>query len=135
MKKNILKIVISIMCLCLFVYILSINSTKHDNKSIDLTGDDIYWNVSLNIQLQYNSVLIIKPATDNFKIPSEINIDIIDNNKCVYTDTLEYIPDSNKNLLGQYRVNLNSNDYFKKDNNDVSVIIRFNGESSSISLN
>jgi hypothetical protein len=99
-----------------------------------------FWHASLNIHLQYDTELIITPQRDDFKIPSEISADIITNDKCVYTGKLEYIPDSfNKNYLGSYRVRINSDDiisddYFKKDNNEVYIIIRFNNESSKIIL-
>lgn len=123
--------------LCLIFYLINANSSKQTSKqtTIDLTGGNGFWQVSLNIQLEYDSELIIRPGRDDFKIPSEISIDIIVNNKRVYTDRLKYIPDP-QFRLGQYtKVRLTSKDYFKKGTKNVHIIIRYNGESSSISLN
>lgn len=141
MKRNVLKIFISIMfiSLCVILFVMNTTSAK-PTGTIDLEGGNDFWHASLNIHLQYDTELIITPQRDDFKIPSEISADIITNDKCVYTGILKYIPDSfNKNYLGSYRVRINSDDiisddYFKKDNNEVYIIIRFNGQSSSILL-
>jgi hypothetical protein len=141
MKRNVFIVFIGIMIISLFslFYAIKTNSAK-PTGTIDLEGGNDFWHVSLNIHLQYDSELIITPKRDDFKIPSEISTDIIVNNNSVYTDRLKYIPDSfNKNYLGSYRVRLNSDeiisdDYFKKDNNEVYIIIRFNNESSKIIL-
>ncbi|WP_315122459.1 hypothetical protein [uncultured Clostridium sp.] len=137
MKRNFLKMFIGVMFISLYLifYVINTNSSKHANSIIDLTGSNGLWKASLNIHFKYDSELIIRPMSDNFEVPSEISIDIIADNNCVYTDRLKYIPDSNEKLLGEYMLALISDDYFKKDIKDVDIIIRFNDESSSILLN
>jgi hypothetical protein len=135
MKRKTLFMLIGIIFigLCLIIYLINANSSKQ--TTIDLTGGNDLWQASLNIQLDYDSELIIQPGRDDFNIPSEISIDIIVNNKRVYTDRLKYIPDP-QFRLGQYtKVRLTSKDYFKKGTKNVHIIIRYNGESSSILLN
>lgn len=139
MKRKTLFILIGTIFigLCLIIYLINANSSKQTSKqtTIDLTGGNNFWQASLNIQLEYDSELIIRPGRDDFKIPSEISIDIIVDNKRVYTDRLKYIPDP-QFRLGEYtRVRFKSKDYFKKDIRNVYIIIKYNGESSSISLN
>lgn len=140
MKRNVIKVLIGIMfiSLCLILYVTNTTSLKHTG-TLDLTGGNDLWKVILNVHLQYDSELIIEPGSDNFKIPPKISIDIIVNNNCVYTDRLEYIPSSNKKFLGKYMVKIDSDDiipddYFKKNNSKVYVVIKFNDQSSSILL-
>jgi hypothetical protein len=141
MKRNVLKIFTGIIFtgVCLIFYVVNTSSAK-PTGTIDLKGGNDLWHASLNIHLQYDTELIIQPARDDFKIPSEISADIIINNKCVYTGKLEYATDStNKDSLGTYRVRINSDDiipsdYFKKNNNEVYIIVRFNGQISSVLL-
>ncbi|BDR65721.1 hypothetical protein [Clostridium tetani] len=118
--------------LCLILYIINTNYSKHDT-TVDLKGSNGLWNVSLNIHFKYDSQLIIEPMRDDFKIPSEISIDIIVNNKRAYADRLKYIPNSNEKFLGKYMVNF-SDDYFKKDIKYATIIIRFNNKSNSVFL-
>jgi len=113
---------------------INTNPLKSDD-SIDLTGSNNFWKASLNINLKYDSELIIYPRRDDFNIPSEININIFVNKNCVYSGRLKYIPDSNKKLLGKYKISLISNYYFKEDINNVYIIIKYNNKSSSIALN
>lgn len=136
MKRNVFKvfIVITFIVLCLIFYIANTTFSK-PTGSIDLTGGNDFWKAYLNIHLQYDSVLMIVPGSDSFSIPSEISIDITVNNKCIYTDRLKYIPNSNKNSLGKYTATIKSNELFKKDISNVYLIIRFNDKSSSIMLN
>lgn len=68
-------------------------------------------------------------------MPPEINVNIIVNDKNVYTDGLKYIPNSNKELFGNYFVRLNSSDYFTKDTKNINLIIEYNNERSLILLN
>lgn len=134
MKKKFLKMFIGIMfiSLCLIFYVTNVNSSKHDT-TVDLKGANGVWSASLNIHFKYNTELIIHPMRDDFKIPSIISIDIIVNDKCVYTDRLEYIPDPNMKFLGKYVVKF-SDDYFKKDIKDATIIIKFNDKSSTVFL-
>lgn len=133
MRNNFLKIFIGILAVSLFViiYILSTASRK-SVINIDLAGGNDFWHVSLNIQ--HDSELTIKPRRDDFKIPSEINADIIVNSNSIYTNKLKYIPSSNKNSLGKYMVNINLNSYLKKASNEVYVIVKYNDQSSKILL-
>jgi hypothetical protein len=140
MKRPLLKVFIGVIfiSLCLTFYVSYTTSAK-PTGTIDLTGSKDFWRASLNIHLQYDGELIIMPIRNDFEIPSEISTDIIVNNKCVYTNTLKYIPDSNKNLLGRYMARIDSDDiisgdYFKRSNDEVYINIRSNGESSSILL-
>ncbi len=108
---------------------------KINNGSIDFNYIEkiINGSASLNIHFKYNTELIIHPMRDDFKIPSIISIDIIVNDKCVYTDRLEYIPDPNMKLLGKYVVKF-SDDYFKKGIKDATIIIKFNNKNSTVFL-
>jgi hypothetical protein len=141
MKRNVLKTFIGIIFIgvCLIFYVVNTSSAK-PTGTIDLKGGNDLWHASLNIHLQYDTELIIQPARDDFKIPSEISADIIVNSKCVYTSKLEYtINSNNKDSLGTYRVKINSDDiipgdYFKNKNNEVYIIVRLNGQSSSVLL-
>lgn len=132
MKRKLLIVSIVIVFISL-IYVITAFSTKQDT-SIDLKGENNFWQASINIHLKYDSELIIRPSRDDFKIPSEINVNIFINNKCVYTDKLKYIPSSNKNLLGQYMVTLNSADFFKKNINNIYITIESNNKSSSLLL-
>ena len=136
MKRIFFKILVGIIfiSLCLIIYMINTNPLKSDD-SIDLTGSNNFWKASLNINLKYDSELIIYPRRDDFNIPSEININIFVNKNCVYSGRLKYIPDSNKKLLGKYKISLISNYYFKEDINNVYIIIKYNNKSSSIALN
>ncbi len=134
-KKAFIFIGILVISLCLIFYITNTNSSKHTDTTIDLKGANNFWKASLNIHMNYDSELIIQPQRDDFNVPPEINVDIIVNDKCVYTDGLKYIPNSNKELFGNYFVRLNSNDYFTKDTKNIDLIIKYNNERSSKLLN
>jgi len=138
MQRNFLKILIVIVSISLFIafYLTSQNSNPlNDEDIIDLVGNNKLWNASLNIQLNYDSELRIKPRRDDFNIPPEINIELIVNGNSLYTNTLEYVPNKNNNILGTYMVVLDTDDYFNKDIDDVQLIIRYDNESSTLFLN
>ena len=136
MKKNFLKILVGItfVSLCLVVYIVY-PTFSNSASSIDLTGSNNLWKVSLNVHLKHDSELIICPRRDDFNIPSEINVNVIVNNNSIYNGKLKYISDSNKKFLGKYMTNLISDSYFKRDTNNVCIIIKYNGKSNSLTLN
>ena len=137
MKRNSLYILIGILFISLFTFFFLFNTnSENNNKTIDLKGSNIIWSASLNIILNHDSELIIRPQREDYEVPSEISVEIIVNENSVYIGNLEYIPDTNGFLIGKYMVNLNSSDYFNKDIEDkyVYIIIRYNDESSSILL-
>lgn len=134
-KKAFIFIGILVISLCLIFYVKNTNLSKYTDTTMDLKGANNFWKASLNIHLNYDSELIIQPQREDFNVPPEINVDIIVNDKCVYTDGLKYIPNSNKELFGNYFVRLNSNDYFTKDTKNIDLIIKYNNERSSILLN
>lgn len=137
MKRNSLYILIGILFISLFTFFFLFNTnSENNNKTIDLKGSNIIWSASLNIILNHDSELIIRPQREDYEVPSEISVEIIVNENSVYIGNLEYIPDTNGFLIGKYMVNLNSGDYFNKDIEDkyVYIIIRYNDESSSILL-
>jgi len=137
MKRNSLYIFIGIIFISVFTIFYLINTnTVNNSKTIDLKGSNIIWSASLNINLKYDSELIIRPQREDYEVPSEISVEIIVNENSVYIGNLKYIPDTNGFLIGKYMVTLISGDYFNKDIEDeeVSIIVRYNNESSSILL-
>ena len=133
-KKFLIISILLLLGLCLIFYIINTIPVKTANE-INLDGKDKFWKATLNIILKYDSELNIRPMRDDFSIPSEIDIDIIIDNKSVYTDKLEYIQDHDGSLLGKYTVKINSSDYFDKSIEKVTIIIKYNNESSTIVLN
>lgn len=133
-KKFLIVLILILLGLCLTFYIINAISAKTTNE-IHLEGKDTFWKASLNINLNYDSELNIRPRRDDFIIPSVIDIDIVVNNKYVYNDILKYVEDiDGSSLLGKYTVKLNSSDYFNHKTKEVHIIIKYNNESSTILL-
>jgi len=134
--KKILKVLIVIISinLCITFYLANQNSNSlKEEDTIDLVGNNKFWKASLNIHLNYDSELIIRPRRDDFNIPPELSIDIMVDGNSLYTDTLEYIQEPN-NFLGKSMVVLDSDDYFNKDTDEIQLIIRYDNEISTIVL-
>jgi len=91
---------------------------------IDLVGRNDFWKASLNINVGYDSELIVRPIREDFDIPSEIDIIIIYNNNVLYNTKLEYIPNKNKNLLGKYSAKINSDEFFNENIDNIQLIIK-----------
>ncbi|WP_313233756.1 hypothetical protein [Tissierella praeacuta] len=131
MKKNISKILIII----IFISICSILYTKSVKTDIvDVRGNNDFWRASLNINPRYNCELVISPATDEFELPSEINVDVLVKNKSIYTDKLRIIKNKNFSKFGVYKSTFDSNKYLERNYKDVYVVINFNDETSEIPL-
>lgn len=134
MKKKILICIIAILIIFILSYCLKEVYLIKTTRIIDMSGTNDQWWVLLNISLHYDSHLLILPFRDDFDVPSTINIEIISNNKTIYTDKLEII-NKKDNSLGEYRLDLNSRDYFNYKTKDLIVVIKYSNEASRVLLN
>ena len=133
MLKKLLIYIIVIINILIISYCLKETYLLETTRIINLSGESKYWLADININLPYDSNLIIRPFRDDFDIPSIIDIEIISNNKTIYTNKLEYIKDKN-GYLGDYRLELNSRDYFKYNTKDLIILIKYNNETSKVLL-
>ncbi len=127
MNKKHLQILFFIISISLIVsfYLVNKNSTTTNMPNIiDLVGRNDFWKASLNINVGYDSELIVRPIREDFDIPSEIDIIIIYNNNVLYNTKLEYIPNKNKNLLGKYSAKINSDEFFNENIDNIQLIIK-----------
>jgi hypothetical protein len=133
MKRNHLKIIITIVFIgiCLILYIVRYNMTK--NRIIDMTGSNDAWRASLNMAIGYNNELVIKLVTEEFEPPSEVFVDILVKNESVYNKKLE-IEHDNFPHSGIYKCYFDSIKYLEKNYKDVSVFVNFNNEAITIPL-
>lgn len=144
MKHKKIKILFSIISISLIIILYLFfnntikdrNSLKNYDKNIDLTGVSYSWKTSLNVHTTGTSILIISPFREGFEIPSEIEVDILVDDKVIYSKELSYIPNSNTSLWGEYTDILLTPDYFefKKDLENVSLAIKFTDDKEIIKL-
>lgn len=135
MNKKFSKIFIAIMII-ISIFMLSACTPQYPpDTSVNLKGANHYWLVFLTIFVPHYSELIIQPFNEDFVIPDEINVDIVINNKRLFTGKLRYIPDP-KFKFGQYKIELKSDDFYKKyKNQKYTVIIKYDNKRSSVLLN
>ena len=134
MKKKILIFIIILFNILLLSYCLKEVYLSKTIRIIDLNGNNKYWKAYININLAYDAELNIYPFRDDFNIPSIIDIDLIVDNKTVYSNKLEYIKDKN-DYFGKYILDLKSKDYFSYKTKEVILHIKYNNEVSEIILN
>ncbi|SNX53297.1 hypothetical protein [Thermoanaerobacterium sp. RBIITD] len=117
------------------IYVKCMYAAYPPDTTVNLKGANHYWIVFLSIDVPYNSELMIQPFNEDFVIPDEINVDIVINNKRLFTGRLRYIPDP-KFKFGQYKVELKSDEFYKKyKNQKYTVIIKYDNKSSTVLLN
>ncbi|PHO08021.1 hypothetical protein BFT35_02920 [Thermoanaerobacterium thermosaccharolyticum] len=135
MNKKLSKIFIVIMII-ISIFMLSAYTPQYPtDTTVNLKGANHYWLVFLTIVVPHYSELMIQPFNEDFVIPDEINVDIVINNKRLFTGRLRYIPDP-KFKFGQYKVELKSDEFYKKyKNQKYTVIIKYDNKSSTVLLN
>ena len=131
-KAHLSARIIAMLFLLGFFIIKSSEDRLRHNETLDLTGKDTFWKVSLNITWGYNTILRVTPRRDDFAIPSEIEVSIVDGQDTVYHHTLERIHDGG--YLGYFQENLDLNDAISPYVKNLSIEIVYGGHKSYILL-
>ena len=134
MKKNLLKIVITVVILVLIVSIYTTKTNLTKGTTIDMQGKDNIVRVSLNMNTGYNNELVVRLVTEEFEPPSQVFVDILAKDKSIYTNRLEKEENDNFPQSGIYKDSFNSIKDLEKSYKDISVSVTFNEQSFQIPL-
>lgn len=134
MKNNIFKFlsVVILIFICLVLYLTRPNKLKHD--IIDITGNNGVWSADLNINVGYNTTLVIAPSTDKFELPPDIFIDVLVKGESIYTDNIKIAKNKNFPKYGTYKCRFKSDKYLVKNFKDVSIIVSYSDVTSKVEL-
>lgn len=135
MERNLFRIIIAGVLASIFIvyYTISIHPLRNIN-SIDLKGKNDFWNTFINIHKNYDCVLMITPATDLFELPLEINVEVYVKDRCIYTDNLELIKDSNFKKFGTYKARFPTSSYLERNHENIYVVVSHNDNINKIIL-
>jgi len=133
MKKKKLQIVLLISIIILLVLGISKIKFNQQDETIDLTGSNSFWKVSLNVHKGYDSVLILQPRRGKFEIPKSIKFDLKVSNKSIYNGSIVYTKDPNPDFLGKYKLTF-KDDIAKQleKNKDIKIDISFNNQVNTV---
>lgn len=133
MRRSFSKGMAIIILVVVSLIFYSTRSPMRKNTTIDMIGENDGWKASLNMNIGYNSQLVVTLVTEDFEPPSKISIDILAKDQIVYNDKLTIVKDKFPHF-GMYKGSFDSSKYLERNYKDVSVLINFNDEIITIPL-
>lgn len=129
MRKKFI-IIFSVVFALLLAFLIYKSVYQRKEVSIDMSGSNSEWIVSLNVHKNYDCILIMEPREDTPK-SIEFNLEVA--GESIYKGHVIYTKSANEDYLGRYTIKFEDTISAEiEDSNDISIDITYDDKTSSV---